>query len=100
MRIERSQFGNGWPLTVPWATLRCYSQTWLTVTADGCERALNGLARSLGFPPIDPIWAGDGLIVPRKNIGPLFEAAREKLGHSQLSVLEVALLLKPRPRSE
>ena len=95
LRIERSQLGDRWPLTVPWALLRCYSQTWLTITADGREYAMNGLALSCGFPSLDPIWAGGG-ITPRKNITPLFEVARDQLGHTTLSVMEVARLAKPR----
>lgn len=65
--VSRATYGDDWPFSVPSGTLSCYpsgnNDGRLLVTfgtGDGIEYALNGQARSFGFPELDetilPTW--------------------------------------------
>lgn len=65
--VSRATYGDDWPFAVPSGTLACYpsgkNDGRLLVTfntGDGIEYALNGQARSFGFPELDetvlPSW--------------------------------------------
>jgi hypothetical protein len=101
VKITRSSVGDGWPLTVPWAMLRVYSGAFVTLNADGQEYALNGLALGCGFRPAHAVWAAGNGAFPRQGLAPLFEIAREQLGHrTDLTAAEIAALPRPTPREE
>ena len=82
LRVSASDFGDKWPLTVSEGLLGCSPAGRLQAvtfeTAAGIIYAVNGTAKSSGFPPIEEIWRPDprpefatfGL---RVNIGPLLD---------------------------
>ena len=58
--VSRAEFGDAWPLTVGEGVLECdQSRSALgavVFSAGGRRYGVNGTAKSLGFPAIDPIW--------------------------------------------
>jgi hypothetical protein len=69
--VTASTFQGEWPLAVPTAYLVCTNGS-VTAEINGVQYAVNGTARSRGYPEIEPYWrfdpeAGVGL---RVNIGP------------------------------
>ena len=71
-RVQRSDFGHTWPLTVESGVLSCETGA---VTFDDGERkfAVNGIARSRGFGALDPITAEK----PARDFGRAVESIRE-----------------------
>ncbi|WKX74137.1 DUF2511 domain-containing protein [Streptomyces sp. XD-27] len=47
-----------WPFTVDQGGLRCREGA-VTFMVDGTEYALNGTAKKVGFPSVEPVWAED-----------------------------------------
>lgn len=48
-----------WPFTVSSGTLRCRNGILVTFEAGGVEYALNGSAKTAGYPSVEPVWAED-----------------------------------------
>lgn len=76
-KVTKEEFGDKWPLTVDEGEIECKDKFIRLFHHGGKTYALNGIAKSRGFKPIDPIWKdnpelGDGFKI---NIGPLLEAA-------------------------
>jgi hypothetical protein len=86
--------GDRWPLTVPGGTLR-YEPAGRAIfrDLDGNDYQLNGMARSAGYSPIEPIWKvretipgedGEALTVLRVSIGLLIRDALALKDEKQL----------------
>jgi hypothetical protein len=58
--VSREEYGAAWPLTVDSGVLTCDQSESafgaILFSADGRKYGVNGRAKSLGHPPIDPIW--------------------------------------------
>lgn len=57
-RVTSASFTD-WPFTVDAGTLRCEDQAVTFTPAGGTRYAVNGTAKSSGYPSITPIWADD-----------------------------------------
>jgi hypothetical protein len=59
--VQRSDYGQAWPLTIDHGTLRCEPWSTVVFTApDGTEYAVNGMAEAQeGLADIEPIWRDD-----------------------------------------
>jgi hypothetical protein len=85
--VERSEFGDPWPLTVEAGDLSCEPPGAVFFTVGGVRYSVNGLAKARRFNArdIEPIWARDEELIRttkgtadfRKSIGPLIERGRE-----------------------
>ena len=85
--LVSTDFGDEWPLTVPYAVVHCETisaggriQQVTTLDApDGTTYAANGTAKDHGdYADIDPIWAPDPDVDGLKiNISPVIDAALE-----------------------
>lgn len=92
-KVGRERFGQAWPLTVAAGRVRVYDGIYITfIDQRGNEYAVNGSAKACGFPSIDPIWR-NGDVLPKVNIDPLFEVARE-LGHHAATVSQKFELMR------
>jgi hypothetical protein len=69
--VTAADLGSEWPLTVQGAHIACQNSA-VTATINGTEYAVNGTARSRGYPDIDPYWAA-GEYAPKKSIGSLIQ---------------------------
>lgn len=74
--VSAADFGDKWPLTVDSGVLRCEEQA-VVFRYEGVDYAVNGTAKSRGYPPIDPIWADGDLEGTKKDIGPLIQRGLE-----------------------
>lgn len=82
--LVSTKFGDEWPLTVPYAVVRCKNITAggmdlnvVTLDApDGTRYAVNGTAQAhTSYPEIDPIWAADPNVDGLKiDISPVIDA--------------------------
>lgn len=80
VRVNAADFGDDWPLTVSEGVLRWEPPDAVVFVAEGKEYGVNGIALTLGYDKVDPIWADDpDDFIPKKNIGPLIERG-QKLG--------------------
>ena len=59
IRISEADFGKTWPFTVSEGELRCSGIGVVTFKVNNVAYAVNGLAASAGFAPIEPIWKLD-----------------------------------------
>ena len=59
MVIREVDYGDAWPFTVPQGELRCIQGDRVVFTAGDISYAVNGLAVSAGYAPIEPIWRPD-----------------------------------------
>jgi hypothetical protein len=85
--LVSTKFGDEWPLTVPYAVVRCKNITAggmnldvVTLDApDGTRYAVNGTAQDhTSYQDIDPIWAPDPNVVGLKiDISPIINAGRK-----------------------
>lgn len=85
--LVSTKFGDEWPLTVPYAVVRCRNITAgemdlnvVTLDApDGTRYAVNGTAQAhTSYPEIDSIWAPDPNVDGLKvNIAPVIDAGRQ-----------------------
>lgn len=57
--VSRAEFGKAWPLTVDQGVLSCDGSGVIFTTPEGDEYGVNGTAKGLGYPEIDPIWKED-----------------------------------------
>lgn len=74
--VTRESMGDSWPLTVDQAHVECLDGRLAVVHANGMTYALNGTAKSRGYPAVDPIWRANPSIPGTKiNIGPLIDIA-------------------------
>lgn len=74
--VTRESLGDSWPLTVDQAHVECLDGRLAVVHANGTTYALNGTAKSRGYPAVDPIWRANPSIPGTKiNIGPLIDIA-------------------------
>jgi len=83
--VVSSDYGDEWPLTVPYAVVHCEEivaggrvlQVASLTAPDGTTYAANGTAKDHGnFADIDPIWAPDPDVDSLKiDISPIIEAA-------------------------
>ncbi len=74
--VTRESMGESWPLTVDQAHVECLDGRLAVVHANGMTYALNGTAKSRGYPAVDPIWRANPSIPGTKiNIGPLIDIA-------------------------
>ena len=88
--LVSTDFGEEWPLTVPYAVVRCQNITTdgrsLQVATvddpDGNVYAANGAAKDHGkYPGIDPIWAPNPDVEGLKiDLSPVTEAALDLCG--------------------
>jgi hypothetical protein len=84
LSVSRTEFGKDWPLTVDRGTLSCDGSGVIFTTGEGDEYGVNGTAKGLGYPEIDPIWKendsydlpGDGPPL-RVDISPLIDRGLE-----------------------
>jgi len=84
--ITRNEFGKKWPFTVEWGCVYSINRAAIFETS-GIKYQINGVAESMGYTLIDPIWRDDLSIpigpgdTPAKiNIGPMIELALENVG--------------------
>lgn len=74
--VTRDSMGESWPLTVDQAHVECLDGRLAVVHANGMTYALNGTAKSRGYPAVDPIWRANPSIPGTKiSIGPLIDIA-------------------------
>lgn len=74
--VTRETMGESWPLIVDQARVECLDGRVAVVHVNGITYALNGTAKSRGYPAVDPIWRADPSLPGSKiNIGPLIEIA-------------------------
>lgn len=75
--VTQQELGDAWPLTVDGGHLRCIRAGAVVFRApDGSDYAVNGMAKSMGYPDIGPIWADHpkALFAGHKvSIGPLIQ---------------------------
>ena len=86
--VVSSDYGDEWPLTVPYAVVHCEEivaggrvlQVASLTAPDGTTYAANGTAKDHGnFADIDPIWAPDPDVDGLKiDISPIIDAALER----------------------
>jgi len=84
LEVSQAEFGKDWPLTVDRGVLSCDGSGVIFTTPDGDEYGVNGTAKGLGHPAIDPIWKedhsydlpGDGPPL-RVDISPLIDRGLE-----------------------
>lgn len=75
-QVTQSQFGDKWPFTVESGYVDCVQPSRAIFRANGEVYALNGLARSAGYKPIDEIWRDDPTgVLPKINIGQMISLA-------------------------
>lgn len=74
--VSRAHFGNNWPLTVPDGFVECKNGYIALFHRGGMTWALNGSAKTFGYPEIDPIWKDNPAIPGLKiAITPLLDLA-------------------------
>ena len=82
-KVTKEEFGDKWPLTVDEGEIECIQKSpRISIRLfhhGGKTYALNGIAQSLGYPPIDPIWKNDRKLGAGVKISmhPLNEVADE-----------------------
>ena len=84
-KVSRKEFGKKWPFTVESGYVYSINRAAIFETS-GIKYQLNGVAESMGYTLIDPIWRDDLNIpigpgdTPAKiNIGPMIELALENM---------------------
>lgn len=78
--LVSTDFGDEWPLTVPYGVVRCDSSSVIFTDPDGNDYAVNGTAQSHHpeLPDIDPIWAKDPAVKGLKiDISPVIDKGLE-----------------------
>ena len=81
--VSRKMFGNKWPFTVKNGYVYSVNRAAIFETG-GIKYQINGIAESMGYTLIDPIWRDD-LNIPigpgdtpaKVNIGPMIDLALE-----------------------
>lgn len=74
--VRADEYGNKWPLTVSEARVVLIDSYVAILHAEGGTYALNGMAQSRGYEPIDPIWRDNPDIPGTKiSISPLIQLA-------------------------
>ena len=75
--VDRSQFGEEWPLIVPSGLLSCDNNGAIYIRTDnGKTYSLNAQAAA-AYPAVDPIWAADASGGARKSLDPLVAAGED-----------------------
>lgn len=83
--VDRAQFGEAWPLTVPSGLLSCDNNGAIYIrTDDGKTYSLNAQALA-AYPKVDPIWAGDPSSGGKKSLDPLVAAGEDLCRRHQAS---------------
>ena len=57
--IDSASYGEKWPFTVESGVVACLKNNSVIFVANNTEYALNGVASSLGYQPLEPIWKYD-----------------------------------------
>jgi len=86
--ISRADLLDKWPLTVDEGELSCAANSsGILFTHDRKTYAVNGMAKTLGYPPIDPIWRTAPLdsVPADKVVARLSEDERRKVFHDMLT---------------
>ena len=66
IEVNQSQYANHWPFEVQQARLRCEGKGAVILNVQGMDYALNGLAASNRYRPIQAV-----IIDPKIDIGPI-----------------------------
>lgn len=82
VEINKSQFGEKWPLTVPSGNVECIKGA-VIFEANKKQYAVNGTASGRGHSPIEPIWKEDPQFMELVKIA----AAAEKKTVKEMKVL-------------
>src|SRR5690625_3258800 len=76
--VKAEDFGDAWPFTVESGKVDGARGLAAIFITEGREYQLNGVASSLGYQPINPIWRDNPKIPGTKvNIGPMIDLALE-----------------------
>lgn len=79
-----ADLGRRWPLSVPWAYLRCEraedDRRLVLSTPEGVDYALDVNARLIGYPRIDPLLNGRAAEAPTEAVAPLVARAAPLCG--------------------
>lgn len=79
LEVSRSEFGDSWPFTVESGVVDCVDGQAAVFKAEGKTYQLNGIARSRGYAPIDPIWKDNPDISGAKiSIGEMIRVALDR----------------------
>lgn len=74
--ISREEYGEDWPFTVESGRLECWRGSAAVFVTDGTVYQLNGVAKTMGHAPINPIWRDNPAIPGTKiSLGPMIQRA-------------------------
>lgn len=59
LEVSKEEFGEAWPFTIDSGVVDCVDGQAAIFKTGGRSYQLNGVARSRGYAPIDPIWRDD-----------------------------------------
>jgi len=78
-KVTAEEFGKSWPFTVESGEVACVKGRAAIFRSNGEEYQLNGIARSLGYKSIDPIWK-DNPEIPgtKKSTGEMIRLALDQ----------------------
>lgn len=76
MKVTRKQYGDEWPFTVEEGVIDCPKPSAAVFRHGGKVYALNGIAMSLGYEELEPIWKDNPKIPGYKiSIGSMIQLA-------------------------
>lgn len=87
--VKASDYGNKWPFTVKKGSVACPDGKSVIFLAGGKKYALNGVAKSKGYTPIEPIWRYDPEMIKMQK-----EIAKSE----KKSLKEIQKIMGPTPR--
>jgi len=77
--VSQAEYGAAWPFTVTSGYVDCVPPQSAVFRTGSSAYALNGMAKSRGFPDVRPIWRDNPSLPGTKiNIGPMIDLALQQ----------------------